>query len=320
MDNIDESIIECDDELHDETVGAEQFAEPVKDKGRGSPKGKRRSRLKILTEGQTAPESPRHPKSSPNSTSWSPRSNPGDGPTLPYSAESSSSSSRPSFYLLGKTPPALSMSKIPKAGPVLGRLLQNLQNHSLLDASKVVGQEVKEVWKHHFGSRFILGKELGKESEDLIDEKIKIIKSDRHVAEKVVELYKRWKSLEKESRRPDRALKNSFVVKQQNFISDLELPFDIRKVDAETTIQQSGTIYWREEVMYLKNQMTKEQPRSVGGFDTRQKKRDLRVLKEESRKVSSNVEKVDTTDNENEKQGEVLDENENDENFEVKKS
>ena len=36
--------------------------------------------------------------------------------------------------------------------------------------------------------------------------------------------------------------------------------------------------------------------------------------------MSSNVEKVDTTDNENEKQGEVLDENENDENFEVKKA
>ena len=54
--------------------------------------------------------------------------------------------------------------------------------------------------------------------------------------------------------------------------------------------------------MYLKHKMTKEQPGSVGGFDTRQKKRDLRVLKEESRKVSTYVEKVDTTDNENEKQ------------------
>ena len=54
----------------------------------------------------------------------------------------------------------------------------------------MVGEEVKIVWNHHFGPRFIMGKEFGKEMESVTDEKLKIIKSDRHVAEKVVSMYK----------------------------------------------------------------------------------------------------------------------------------
>ena len=72
-------------------------------------------------------------------------------------------------------------------------------------ASKMVGDQVKIVWKHHFGPRFIMGKEFGREMEAVTNEKLKIIKSDRHVAEKVVAMYKQWRSLEGDSRRPDRA-------------------------------------------------------------------------------------------------------------------
>ena len=134
------------------------------------------------------------------------------------------------------------MSKLPKSMFVLGRLLLLLEKHSLSEASKMVGEEVKAVWEHHFGPRFILGKEFGKEVESVTDEKLKIIKSDRHLAEKVVALYKGWRNLEGDSRRPDRALKPSFLEKQQQFISDLDLPFDIRKLEAETIIQYSGTM------------------------------------------------------------------------------
>ena len=72
----------------------------------------------------------------------------------------------------------------------------------------------------------------------------------------------------------DRALKLSFLEKQDQLRSDLDLPFDIRKLEAETIIQYSGTMDWREEVLYLRNQMTREQAGCVGSYDKRQKKRD----------------------------------------------
>ena len=83
--------------------------------------------------------------------------------------------------------------------------------------------------------------------ESVTDEKLKIIKSDRHVAEKVVSMYKQWRNLEGQSRRPDRALKPNFMEKQQKFCLDTDLPFDIRKLEDETIIQQSETMDWREE-------------------------------------------------------------------------
>ena len=104
--------------------------------------------------------------------------------------------------------------------------------------------------------------------QSVTDERLKIIKSDNHVAEKVVALYKQWRNLEGQSRSPDRALKSNFIGKQQNFTLDIDLPFDIRKVEAETIIQHSGTMDRREEVVYLRNQMTREQEGCVGSYDT----------------------------------------------------
>ena len=52
-------------------------------------------------------------------------------------------------------------------------------------------------------------------------------------------------------------------------------------MEAETIIQYSGTMDWREEVLYLRNQMTREQAGCVGSYDKRQKKRDDRLLKGE---------------------------------------
>ena len=63
-------------------------------------------------------------------------------------------------------------------------------------------------------------------------------------------------------------------------MSDLQLPMDIRKRDAELVLQHSGVLDWKEDVMYLRAQMTKEQPGSLAAFDARQKKKDLRKLKE----------------------------------------
>ena len=105
-------------------------------------------------------------------------------------------------------------------------------------------------------------------------------------------MHKQWTSLEQDSRRPDRCGKPSFLDKQNRFTLDLDIPFDIRRVDADTIIQDSGIMYWREEVEHLENQMTMEQVGSVGGHDMRQKKRDDRVLKGEISKENADTEKA----------------------------
>ena len=95
------------------------------------------------------------------------------------------------------------MSKLPKSGAVLGRLLMPLESHSLYNASRVVPDEVKAVWLNHFGPKLVLGKEFGKEHEDHSDEKLEIIKTDQKINEKIVATYRKWRNLEGDSRRPD---------------------------------------------------------------------------------------------------------------------
>ena len=215
------------------------------------------------------------------------------------------------------------MSKLPKSGSVLCRLLFLLETHSLSDATKMVREEVKVVWNHHFGPKFIFGKEFGKEAEFFTDGKLKIIKMDRHIDEKLNGIYKQWRNMERDSRRPERALRPSFLEKQKMFIFDLDLPFDISRIDADVIIQDSGTIYWREEVEYLRNQMTREQAGTVRGHDMRQKKRDDRLLQteinkeNEALKIANNNNELQKNKAEIEKENknEIVDENDDDKNY-----
>ena len=116
--------------------------------------------------------------------------------------------------------------------------------------------------------------------------------------------------------------------KQKRFTLDLDLPFDIRRVDAETVIQDSGIMYWREEVEHLENQMTREQVGSVGGHDMRQKKRDDRVLKGEVGKENTDTEKANKVkelqknkaEYEKNETNTALDENDNDGDFKIKRT
>ena len=75
----------------------------------------------------------------------------------------------------------------------------------------MVIDEIKTVWIHHFGSKLIMGKHYGTGLEDIVDKRLKIIKGDQHIAGKVAELYKKWRSLEGGSRRPYRAVKSMYV-------------------------------------------------------------------------------------------------------------
>ena len=143
-----------------------------------------RTRLEILKEGQTLPDTARRRTASPITTAWTPRVDDRTGGTVPKQANPSTTSSRPSFYIVGKALTSLNMSKLPKSGSVLCCLLLLLETHSLSEATKMVREEVKVVWNHHFGPKFIFGKEFGKEAEFFTDEKLKIIKMDCHIDEK----------------------------------------------------------------------------------------------------------------------------------------
>ena len=106
----------------------------------------------------------------------------------------------------------------------------------------------------------------------------------------------------------------------------LENPFDIRRLDAEDRVQHSGMLDWREEVEYLRNQMAREQVDCPGSWDTRQRKRDDRRLKEEraretkEKEVKEAKEKEEKTKYESDENEDevVVDENKNYPTFQVK--
>ena len=65
----------------------------------------------------------------------------------------------------------------------------------------------------------------------------------------------------------------SFFEKQEQLCLDLNLPQDIMKLETENIIQCSEVVNVREEVEYLKSQMTREQIGCPASWDTEQKKR-----------------------------------------------
>ena len=102
----------------------------------------------------------------------------------------------------------MAYSQLPKSGAELGRLLSLLEtDHSLKEATKMVKTEVKNVWMYHIGQKLVMGKHYCKDDDDIVNANLKMFKHGQHVTGKVVELHKKWKSLERGSRSPDRAMK-----------------------------------------------------------------------------------------------------------------
>jgi hypothetical protein len=58
-------------------------------------------------------------------------------------------------------------------------------------------------------------------------------------------------------------------------------------VAAEYIIKNSGIKDWKEEFVYLQNQLSEQQPGCPGSFDQKQKNRDKRLI-EEIRRAESN--------------------------------
>ena len=123
-----------------------------------------------------------------------------------------------------------------------------MDTQSLSEASIQVKKEVRDVWLHHFRPKLFLGKEYGKEEVLSFNKKLKMIKSDVNVKVKVKELYNKWKKMENDSRRPDRAIQSSFLEKETELMDSFEIPFDIRKLDSDDTIQHCGIMDWKKEV------------------------------------------------------------------------
>lgn len=66
-------------------------------------------------------------------------------------------SSRPKVYLLDRQDTNFGYAKLPKSKAVLGVFLHNLQDSDPDRAAATTTDQLKEVWRHHFGVRVILG-------------------------------------------------------------------------------------------------------------------------------------------------------------------
>ena len=71
-----------------------------------------------------------------------------------------------------------------------------------------------------------------------------MIESDRHIDDKIRDIWKDWDKLEKESRKPARAASSFFINKQDRFRDQLKVPFNITTVNAEEVIRESGIKDW----------------------------------------------------------------------------
>ena len=83
------------------------------------------------------------------------------------------------------------MSKLPKMKDVLRVFLSNLKECQDI-ATSVTVTKVKEVWKHHFGSRVILGFD-----ENLQETAEKMTYEDKYIGEKIRNVWKEYKDLER---------------------------------------------------------------------------------------------------------------------------
>ena len=90
------------------------------------------TRVDIVTADRGSHVTDRRRPDAPSST-WIVRDNRTVG-VAPRAKDLTATSSRPSFYLVGKCPTSLRNSKLPKTSDALGRFLSHLKNTSVLEA------------------------------------------------------------------------------------------------------------------------------------------------------------------------------------------
>ena len=238
-------------------------------RGRGRPTGiktARRSRLALLGEPLSASPRRNRNTSFPSPATASPSPSPTSSRTPSRSpATPRGTSSRPSYYLLGKAPSSLSKAKLPKLGPILARIIsisaaKSHKKDHLFHAIMEVVEEILEIWCLHFPYKWIHGK-IGE----------KIIMDDKHdnIRRKLQELHYTWRKLQKK-----RAEGKADMEAKKSFQEKISMPFDIRVKNYKDIMRDSGVLDWEEDVTYLDGQMSKEQPGNLGSLDTQQLKYD----------------------------------------------
>ena len=243
---------EVKEELEERAREADVELQEVSEKNKlGRPKGKkgpRRTGEQLLTPSQGNFDLKKRHYPAQKPCTPSPRKAAPTVKKTPQVKTPASTSTRTTFFLVGKPPISFGFSKLPKAKDVLGRHLIYMESKSLTEASKSTTEDIKAVWLHHFGPQLIKGIQLSGEKGEV--EEIKMIQPDKNIERQVTALYKRWRGVEYDSRRPERASKSAFRAKQDKLVTDLNMPFNVAKVNAPHIIQKSVITEWKEEVQY----------------------------------------------------------------------
>ena len=253
----------------------ERVVKVVREKRRGRPKGSKEE--DSLNVGSILEEKRRSGSVQPPKTAVYPTRPPHipASPKVPLGT-----SSRPEVFLLGKLSDDLTVSKLPKTGPVLCCFLFHLENGlTKKEAAQKTLDTLKKSWEHHFGIRVIFGKDF---ESDVADESLKIISPDKAICEKIFSIHNEYKKLEQSSRKHDRAKVPSHLDKVDKFVSNvLEMPLNIARKNYETIFQEkSGIKDWKEDIEHLKKQMEKDQSSSCDSWDLKQQKKDDRKASE----------------------------------------
>lgn len=193
-------------------------------------------------------------------------------------------------YLLDKLSTSLGYAKLPKTRAVLSSFLFKLEEKKNPDiAAQETLNDVKAVWRHHFGMRVIDGYDTNLQEAT----KVMVI-MDLNAKAKIKSTWKQWLELERTARRPDREGKSSFQAKQESFVREvLDMPFNIARADYATVLKEdSGIIDWKEDLLHLENQLKREQIGSCDSLDFKQKKRDHNKLKIKLKSIRGQARKV----------------------------
>ena len=182
--------------------------------------------------------------------------------------------------------------KLPKVKQILQRYHDLAKDQTKETCAQILVEEVKDVWRLHFGLRVIDGKEFA--GQVVPDSEKIMINRDDLIQTDLLRLEKQYHDMEYESRRKK---------KGKNFLEkEIELentPFNILKVGmwrtmtvgevkriiwlplGEEILSRSGIFSWQEDLDHLTNQLTSAQPGHCKSLDIKQAQRDLKKLRYE---------------------------------------
>ena len=158
---------------------------------------------------------------------------------------SDGSSSRKTHYLLGKSlhpSTLLGYIKLPKMDRLLQKILGILQEEKVTEITAVrrVSDEMKEVWRHHFGLRVIMGQDFeGQKLEKEKQEERKMIVRDPLIDEIILIVLRKYRRLEYDKRRLHQ--RSIFEEQERRLMDALSKPVNIFKAGRWQTMKVNKT-------------------------------------------------------------------------------